>query len=84
MQKADILVAAVGVKELVKGDWIKKGAIVIDVGINKSNGKIIGDVEFDSSKVMAKAITPVPGGVGPMTIACLLKNTLECFKKTSL
>ena len=83
-KKADILVAAVGVKELVKGDWIKKGAIVIDVGINKSNGKIIGDVEFDSSKVMAKAITPVPGGVGPMTIACLLKNTLECFKKTSL
>jgi len=83
-KKADILVAAVGVKELVKGDWIKKGAIVIDVGINKSNGKIIGDVEFDSSKVIAKAITPVPGGVGPMTIACLLKNTLECFKKTSL
>ena len=83
-KKADVLVAAVGVKELVKGDWIKKGAIVIDVGINKINDKIVGDVEFNATKELAKAITPVPGGVGPMTIACLLKNTLECFKKTNL
>ena len=78
--KADILVAAVGVANLVKGDWVKKNSIVIDVGINKVGDKIIGDVEFDSVKEKARAITPVPGGVGPMTIACLLKNTLECFK----
>ena len=82
-KRADILIAAVGVKEIVKGDWIKKDAIVIDVGINKVNGKIVGDVDFESSKNVAKAITPVPGGVGPMTIACLLKNTLECFKKSN-
>ena len=78
--KADILVAAVGVPNLVKKDWVKKDAIVIDVAINKLNDKIVGDVEFDQVKDIAKAITPVPGGVGPMTIACLLKNTLECFK----
>ena len=83
-KKADILVAAVGAKELVKGDWIKKGAIVIDVGINKIKDKIVGDVEFNATKELAKAITPVPGGVGPMTIAYLLKNTLECYKKTNL
>ena len=82
-KRADILIAAVGVKKIVKGDWIKKDAIVIDVGINKVNGKIVGDVDFESSKNVAKAITPVPGGVGPMTIACLLKNTLECFKKSN-
>jgi methylenetetrahydrofolate dehydrogenase (NADP+)/methenyltetrahydrofolate cyclohydrolase len=79
-QKADILVAAVGVANLVKGDWVKKGSIIIDVGINKVAGKIVGDVDFKEVKDKAKAITPVPGGVGPMTIACLLKNTLECFK----
>ena len=79
-QKADILVAAVGVANLVKGDWVKKDSIVIDVGINKVEGKIVGDVDFDEVKDKVKAITPVPGGVGPMTIACLLKNTLECFK----
>ena len=78
--KADILVAAVGVANLVKSDWVKKDVIVIDVGINKVGDKIVGDVEFDTVKEKAKAITPVPGGVGPMTIACLLKNTLECFK----
>tara|TARA_B100001093_G_scaffold500564_1_gene551194 strand:+ start:839 stop:1678 length:840 start_codon:yes stop_codon:yes gene_type:complete len=78
--KADILVAAVGVANLVKGDWVKENSIVIDVGINKVGDKIFGDVEFDSVKEKARAITPVPGGVGPMTIACLLKNTLECFK----
>ena len=78
--KADILVAAVGVPNLVKGDWVKKDAIVIDVGINKVGDKIVGDVDFDNVKDKVRAITPVPGGVGPMTIACLLKNTLECFK----
>ena len=78
--KADILVAAVGVPTLVKGDWVKKDAIVIDVGINKVGDKIVGDVDFDNVKDKVRAITPVPGGVGPMTIACLLKNTLECFK----
>ena len=78
--KADILVAAAGVPNLVKRDWIKKDAIVIDVGINKVGEKLVGDVNFDELKDKAKAITPVPGGVGPMTIACLLKNTLECFK----
>ena len=79
--KADILVAAVGVPNLVKSDWVKKNSIVIDVGINKVGDKIIGDVEFETVKEKVKAITPVPGGVGPMTIVCLLKNTIECFKK---
>ena len=79
-QKADILVAAVGVANLVKGNWVKKDSIIIDVGINKVGDKIVGDVQFDEVKDKVKAITPVPGGVGPMTIACLLKNTLECFK----
>ena len=79
-QKADILVAAVGVANLVKSDWVKKDSIIIDVGINKVADKIVGDVDFEQVKNRVKAITPVPGGVGPMTIACLLKNTLECFK----
>ena len=78
--KADILVVAVGVAKLVKEDWVKKNSIVIDVGINKVGDKIVGDVDFDAVKDKSKAITPVPGGVGPMTIACLLKNTLDCFK----
>ena len=79
---ADILVVAVGIPKLVKGDWIKKGSIVIDVGINKTDEGIVGDVDFDEASKHAKAITPVPGGVGPMTIACLLKNTIECFKRS--
>ena len=78
--KADILVAAVGVPNLVKKNWVKSSTIVIDVGINKVGDKIVGDVNFEEIKDNIKAITPVPGGVGPMTIACLLKNTLECFK----
>ena len=78
--KADILVAAVGAANLVKKDWVKDGSIIIDVGINKQGDKIVGDVSFEEVKNKVKAITPVPGGVGPMTIACLLKNTLECFK----
>ena len=78
--KADILIVAIGVPNFVKKDWVKEGSIVIDVGINKLENKIVGDVQFEEVKEKAKAITPVPGGVGPMTIACLLKNTLECFK----
>ena len=81
--KGDILVAAVGIPELVKGDWVKKDAIVIDVGINKTEKGLVGDVAFDEVSKVAKALTPVPGGVGPMTIACLLKNTIECFKKSN-
>ena len=79
--RADIVIAAVGRPKLVKGDWIKKGAIVIDVGINKTDSGLVGDVDFDEVSKVAKAITPVPGGVGPMTIACLLNNTVKCFKK---
>ena len=79
--EADIIVAAVGIPELVKEDWVKKDAIVIDVGINKTAKGIVGDVAFNEVSKVAKALTPVPGGVGPMTIACLLKNTIECFKR---
>ena len=80
-KRADIIVAAVGKPKLVKADWVKKDAIVIDVGINKTDSGLVGDVDFDEVSKIAKAITPVPGGVGPMTIACLLSNTIECFKK---
>ena len=80
--RADIIIAAVGRPKLVKGDWVKKDAIVIDVGINKTDFGLVGDVDFDQVSKVAKAITPVPGGVGPMTIACLLNNTVECFKKS--
>ena len=79
---ADIIVAAVGIPELVKADWVKKDAIVIDVGINKTDKGIVGDVAFEEVSKVARALTPVPGGVGPMTIACLLKNTIECFKRS--
>ncbi|MDC0059796.1 bifunctional methylenetetrahydrofolate dehydrogenase/methenyltetrahydrofolate cyclohydrolase FolD [Pelagibacteraceae bacterium] len=82
--RADIIVAAVGRPKLVKADWVKKGAIVIDVGINKTDSGIVGDVDFDEVSKIAKAVTPVPGGVGPMTIACLLNNTVECFKKSQI
>ena len=81
--RADIIIAAVGKPKLVKSDWVKKGAIVIDVGINKTDSGIIGDVDFEEVSKVAKAITPVPGGVGPMTIACLLNNTIECFKRSN-
>ena len=80
--EADIIVAAVGIPELVRGDWVKKDAIVIDVGINKTENGLVGDVAFDEVSKVAKALTPVPGGVGPMTIACLLKNTIDCFKRS--
>jgi len=79
--RADIIIAAVGRPKLVKADWVKKDAIVIDVGINKADSGLVGDVDFDGVSKVAKAITPVPGGVGPMTIACLLSNTVECFEK---
>jgi len=80
--EADIIVAAVGIPELIKGDWVREGTIVIDVGINKIEKGIVGDVNFDEVSKVAKALTPVPGGVGPMTIACLLKNTIDCFKRS--
>jgi methylenetetrahydrofolate dehydrogenase (NADP+)/methenyltetrahydrofolate cyclohydrolase len=77
-KQADILVAAVGCAQMVKPDFIKPGAIVIDVGINRmADGTLKGDVDFEGAKMIARAITPVPGGVGPMTIACLLSNTLK-------
>ena len=76
---SDIIVAAVGRANFVTGDMIKEGAIVIDVGVNRVNDKLVGDVDFDAAKEKASFITPVPGGVGPMTIASLLQNTIECF-----
>ena len=76
VRRADIVVAAVGRPEMVRGDWIKPGATVIDVGINRVDGRLVGDVAFDEAARVAGAITPVPGGVGPMTIAVLLRNTL--------
>ena len=81
--KADIVIAAVGKPKFVKGDWVKKNAIVIDVGINKTSDGIVGDIDFNEVSKVARAITPVPGGVGPMTIACLLRNTVECFKRAN-
>ena len=77
--KADILVAACGVAKLVKADWIKENAILIDVGINRKNGKLCGDIDFEDVKEKALAITQVPGGVGPMTIAMLLSNTVDAY-----
>jgi len=76
LKHADIVVAAVGRAHFVKGEWLKPGATVIDVGINRTDAGLVGDVDFDSAASVAGAITPVPGGVGPMTIACLLRNTL--------
>jgi len=81
VRRADIVIAAVGRPHFVKGAWIKPGATVIDVGINRlPDGKLVGDVDFAEAVEVAGAITPVPGGVGPMTIACLLRNTLTAFK----
>ena len=78
VHRADIVIAGVGIANFVKGEWIKPGAIVIDVGINRlENGKIVGDVEFSEAVKRAGFITPVPGGVGPMTVATLLQNTLQ-------
>jgi methylenetetrahydrofolate dehydrogenase (NADP+)/methenyltetrahydrofolate cyclohydrolase len=87
-RRADILVAAIGSPQMIKAEWIKQGAIIIDVGINRlaaeaggNNGKLVGDVAFDECLSVAGAITPVPGGVGPMTIACLLSNTLQSARR---
>ena len=89
-READVLVVAVGKAELVRGDWVKPGAIVIDVGMNRvaldapsetKKSKLVGDVAFEEAAKVAGAITPVPGGVGPMTIACLLENTLLAAKQ---
>jgi methylenetetrahydrofolate dehydrogenase (NADP+)/methenyltetrahydrofolate cyclohydrolase len=83
-QQADILVAAVGRPHFVKADWVKPGAVVIDVGINRieqdGKSRLVGDVDFDAVSEVASAITPVPGGVGPMTIACLMYNTVAAAK----
>jgi methylenetetrahydrofolate dehydrogenase (NADP+)/methenyltetrahydrofolate cyclohydrolase len=79
-RRADILIAAVGVPHLVKGDWVKPGATVIDVGMNRLESGLTGDVDFAAAAEVAAAITPVPGGVGPMTIACLLRNTLTAAR----
>jgi methylenetetrahydrofolate dehydrogenase (NADP+) / methenyltetrahydrofolate cyclohydrolase len=79
-RRADVLIAAVGRDRIVKGDWIKPGATVIDVGINRSDDGLHGDVDFDDAVEVAGALTPVPGGVGPMTIACLLRNTLQAAR----
>jgi methylenetetrahydrofolate dehydrogenase (NADP+)/methenyltetrahydrofolate cyclohydrolase len=76
VRRADVVIVAVGRPEMVKGDWLKPGAVVIDVGINRTDAGLVGDVEFSSASQVASAITPVPGGVGPMTIAMLLENTL--------
>jgi len=82
VEDADLLVVAVGSPNLIKGDWIKPGAIVIDVGMNRmDNGQLIGDVEFEQAKEKASFITPVPGGVGPMTVATLMSNTLYAYEK---
>jgi methylenetetrahydrofolate dehydrogenase (NADP+)/methenyltetrahydrofolate cyclohydrolase len=92
VRRADIVVAAVGRAEMVTGDWLKAGAVVIDVGINRlepeagqGKGRLVGDVAFDDALARAGAITPVPGGVGPMTIACLLRNTLvAAYRRTGM
>jgi methylenetetrahydrofolate dehydrogenase (NADP+) / methenyltetrahydrofolate cyclohydrolase len=79
-RRADVLIAAVGRPGMVKGDWLKPGATVIDVGINRTDAGLVGDVQFSSAAEVAGLITPVPGGVGPMTVAMLMRNTLEAAK----
>jgi methylenetetrahydrofolate dehydrogenase (NADP+)/methenyltetrahydrofolate cyclohydrolase len=78
--RADVLIAAVGRARMVKRDWVKPGAVVIDVGMNRLEDGLAGDVDFDGVVEVASAITPVPGGVGPMTIACLLRNTVKAAR----
>ncbi len=82
-RRADVLVVAVGRPRLVTGDFVREGAVVIDVGINRVDGKVVGDVDFDTVAPKAAAITPVPGGVGPMTITMLMKNTLTAARRAS-
>jgi methylenetetrahydrofolate dehydrogenase (NADP+)/methenyltetrahydrofolate cyclohydrolase len=79
-RRADVLIAAIGRPKMVAGDWVKPGAVVIDVGINRTDDGLVGDVDFEAAAEHAAAITPVPGGVGPMTIACLLRNTLQAAR----
>ena len=81
IRQADILVVAVGKPKFIKGEWIKEGAVVVDVGINRIDGKLVGDVEFEIAVERAAYITPVPGGVGPMTVAMLMQNTLSAYEK---
>jgi methylenetetrahydrofolate dehydrogenase (NADP+)/methenyltetrahydrofolate cyclohydrolase len=83
VKTADIIIAAVGRPKFVTADMVKKGAVVIDVGINRVDGKLVGDVDFENVEPIAELITPVPGGVGPMTIALLMQNTLKAFKATN-
>lgn len=80
VKRGEILVVAVGKAGLIKGDWVREGAIVVDVGINKVGDKIVGDIEFDGASKRASFITPVPGGVGPLTTAVLMRNTIELFR----
>lgn len=82
--QADILIVAIGKPKFITSDMVKEGAVVIDVGVNRIDNKLVGDVDFDNVKNKTSAITPVPGGVGPMTITCLLENTINCFKKIYL
>jgi methylenetetrahydrofolate dehydrogenase (NADP+)/methenyltetrahydrofolate cyclohydrolase len=81
--RADILVAAIGKAEMIRGDWIRPGAVVIDVGINRTDAGLKGDVEYEAAKARASWITPVPGGVGPMTVAMLMANTLLAAKRAA-
>jgi methylenetetrahydrofolate dehydrogenase (NADP+)/methenyltetrahydrofolate cyclohydrolase len=81
VKKAEIVIVAVGKPGLIKGEWVKEGAIVIDVGINRIEGKIVGDVEFETASQKASYITPVPGGVGPLTVTILMRNLVEAFKQ---
>jgi methylenetetrahydrofolate dehydrogenase (NADP+)/methenyltetrahydrofolate cyclohydrolase len=82
VREGDVVVAAVGKAGMIRGDWIKPGAVVVDVGMNRSaEGKLVGDVAFAEAAARASAITPVPGGVGPMTIAMLLRNTFEAYRR---
>jgi len=81
ISRADVLAVAVGKANIICGDWIKKGAVVVDIGINRLDGKIVGDVEFDTAKEKAAYISPVPGGVGPLTTAILMRNCLNLFKE---
>jgi methylenetetrahydrofolate dehydrogenase (NADP+) / methenyltetrahydrofolate cyclohydrolase len=80
-KRADILVSAAGSSGLIRGDMIREGAVVIDVGVNKVDGKLVGDVDFRDAKKRASAITPVPGGVGPVTVVCLMKNVIQAYKE---
>jgi len=84
VKRADVVVVAVGRASVIPGNWIKEGAIVVDVGINTVNGNIVGDVEFDKAKARASYITPVPGGVGPVTVVMLMRNGLEAFKAQTI